>query len=148
MYRGEEDVRAPEEVSEVYDPKVERIASTIMQSKKSTVAYCRTASVPQRGPSPIDHQKTTLRRVAKRRGITIRRFYCDGDISGLTLNRPSLRELLRDCGAGRIETVIIESPERLARNGKLYRTVEERLRGAGVRLVVAKGRNSSVFEDS
>ncbi len=93
--------------------------------------------MPQRGPSPIDRQTKFIERFARREGVAIRRVYCDAGISGLTLNRPSLRRLLRDCRRGLIETVIVDSPDRLARSPELYHDLIRRFRACRVQVITS-----------
>lgn len=48
--------------------------------------------------------------------IALPAIYDDGGISGATMERPALKRLLTDIGAGRIDTVVVYKVDRLTRS--------------------------------
>jgi DNA invertase Pin-like site-specific DNA recombinase len=50
----------------------------------------------------VREQAKAIRRYAEARWLNVRRSYTDAGLSGATLQRPALRELLADCRAGKV----------------------------------------------
>jgi site-specific DNA recombinase len=57
-----------------------------------------------------------LRRYAEHRGLTLTLIYTDAGVSGVTLERPALQQLIADCRAGKVGTVITRDADRLSRD--------------------------------
>jgi DNA invertase Pin-like site-specific DNA recombinase len=102
---------------------------------KAIVVYCRSACEPQPGPSTVLAQARELRRHAKR----ITHVYIDVGVSGLTLERPGLQQLIADCRAGKIGTVIAQDAARLSRDAGQLLTLLQMFQDAGVRVEFAGG---------
>jgi site-specific DNA recombinase len=83
---------------------------------KAVVAYCRSGYEPLRGPSPLDAQAHAIRQYALSRGLSIHETYSDAGASGMSWDKPALQRLLADCWAGKIDTIVMQDPERLSRN--------------------------------
>ena len=49
--------------------------------------------------------------------IALSEMYDDGGVSGATMDRPALKRLLSDIGAGRIDTVVVYKVDRLSEQG-------------------------------
>jgi DNA invertase Pin-like site-specific DNA recombinase len=89
-----------------------------MESRlKMTAGYCR-AGTPNR--EQIGRQKRLLKGVAKEHHLRIGKFYIDNGQCGGTLERPGFEELLRDCKAGKISVVLVDTTNRLARTHYLF----------------------------
>jgi Resolvase, N terminal domain len=84
---------------------------------RHAVAYCRTACAKQSNPlSGVRLQAKEIRSYAKGRGLAIKRTHSDAGVSGITLERPELQNLIADCRKGKIGTVITKDPDRLSRD--------------------------------
>jgi DNA invertase Pin-like site-specific DNA recombinase len=75
---------------------------------KYVVAYCRSAYEEPGTPSSAYSQARAMRRYAEGRGLALRAIYTDAGVSGVTLERFALQQLLADCRAGTIGTVIAQ----------------------------------------
>jgi DNA invertase Pin-like site-specific DNA recombinase len=64
----------------------------------------------------VRRQLRAIKRYAARRQFSLHDVYADAGVSGITLARPQLSQLLADCNAGRIKTVIATDPDRLSRD--------------------------------
>jgi site-specific DNA recombinase len=67
-------------------------------------------------PSTIEAQECTTRRYAERRGLMLTSIYTDAGVSGCTLERPALQQLIADSRAGKIGTIITRDADRLSRD--------------------------------
>jgi site-specific DNA recombinase len=83
---------------------------------RSVVAYCRSACEPDGGPAAVRGQARAIRDYSERRGLTLHAIYSDAGVSGVTLERPALQELITDCRAGKIGMVITKDADRLSRD--------------------------------
>jgi DNA invertase Pin-like site-specific DNA recombinase len=100
---------------------------------KAVVAYCRSASEPQRGPSPLLAQAQALGDARPE----ITEVYMDAGASGLMLERPALQRLITDCRVGRIATVVVQDPEDLSRDTGQLIALLQIFQKAGVRVEFA-----------
>jgi site-specific DNA recombinase len=84
---------------------------------KKTVAYCRTALESKSNPvAKVSAQADAVREYARKRGIAVHETYMDAGVSGVTLVRPALQQLLADCRAGKIAVVLTRDADRLSRD--------------------------------
>ena len=94
--------------------------------------YLRVASISQSDEDAINIQRDTLRSFAKQQGYAVCMEYADNGFSGLNLDRPGFIQMDADINAGKIDTIIVRSIDRIARNyllaGKWLTELE--LRGA------------------
>jgi site-specific DNA recombinase len=103
---------------------------------RSVVAYCRTACEPQSGPSAIRDQAQAILGDAQR---NVSHIYLDAGVSGITLERPALQQLIADCLAGKIATIITQDPERLSRDSAKLFVLLNIFRAADVRVEFITG---------
>lgn len=64
----------------------------------------------------IDHQIKGITDYCNTHGFTITKIYKDLNISGSTLDRPALTEMMNDVDAGIIDTIIVKDLSRFGRN--------------------------------
>jgi DNA invertase Pin-like site-specific DNA recombinase len=84
---------------------------------KKTVAYCRVALASESDPlAEVSAQAEAVRGYARQRGITVHETYIDAGVSGATLARPALQQLLADCRARKIGVVLTRDADRLSRD--------------------------------
>jgi hypothetical protein len=98
------------------------------------VAYCRSAVEAQGTPSSARRQAVAITRYATRHRLKLRGTYIDAGVSGATLERPALGQLLADCRAGKVNAVLIRDPDRLSRNSEHLLLLLAKFEAAGVRL--------------
>ena len=110
------------------------------------VAYCRSAVETQGAPSSARRQAVALARYATRHRLKLRATYIDAGVSGATLERPALRQLLADCRAGKIRTVLIRDPDRLSRNSDHLLLLLAKFEAAGLRLEFTTPAGTKRFE--
>ena len=97
------------------------------------VLYGRHSSDLQNPRSTFD-QLTALRVVAEARGYTVVGEFADEAVSGSTLLRPGLRDLLARAGRGEFNRVLAEALDRISRDQEGVAHVFKRLAFAGVTL--------------
>ncbi len=97
-----------------------------------TVLYCRTASG---GEIAVSSQKDIMRRYCELNGYNIKEIYCDCNVSGLTLTRPSLQKLYHDIRSGDVKRIIVTNLSRLARNLQHINELVHLLSKYGVELI-------------
>ena len=96
--------------------------------------YARYSSDNQRDAS-IEDQLRQCRERAAREGWTVVDSYSDRAISGASLIRPGIQELLADMQARRFDIVLSEALDRISRDQEDVAAVFKRLRFAGVSIV-------------
>lgn len=105
----------------------------------SVAIYCRVASRSQLDAGVIENLRRELLNVAKLHGYTVCSEYLDNGYSGLTLDRPALARLESDIKAGAIDTVIIRSVDRVARDLILCNNWIKEMERRGVKIVAVDG---------
>jgi DNA invertase Pin-like site-specific DNA recombinase len=85
-------------------------------------------------PASARRQAGALARYATRHRLKLQATYIDAGVSGATLERPALRQLLADCRAGKVHTVLVRDPDRLSRNSDHLLLLFGKFEAAGVRL--------------
>lgn len=98
------------------------------------VLYARYSSDNQRDAS-IEDQLRQCREYADRQGWTVVDSYSDRAVSGASLIRPGIQELLSDVSAGRFDMVLSEALDRISRDQEDVAAVFKRLRFAGASIV-------------
>lgn len=84
----------------------------------------------------IQNQKKLLQKVAKEKGYTNHVIFCDDGISGVTMNRPGLQDMLKFIDAGKASAVFVKDMSRLGRNYiEVGRLTEEYFPDHNIRLV-------------
>ncbi len=96
--------------------------------------YARYSSENQRDAS-IEDQLRICREHAERQGWTVVDSYSDRAVSGASLIRPGIQELLQDAQRHRFEMVLAEALDRISRDQADVATVFKHLRFAGVQIV-------------
>jgi site-specific DNA recombinase len=105
---------------------------------KKTVAYCRTALESESDPlSGVSAQAEAVREFARQLGMTVHETYMDAGVSGVTLIRPALQQLLADCRAGKIGVVLTRDADRLSRDTSQLFALLHRFGIYGVRVQFA-----------
>ena len=98
------------------------------------VLYARYSSENQRDAS-IEDQLRLCRLHAEKQGWTIVDSYTDRAISGASLLRPGIQELIQDATRGRFTVVLAEAMDRLSRDQEDIAGLFKRMAFAGVRIV-------------
>ncbi len=98
------------------------------------VLYARYSSENQRDAS-IEDQLRLCRVHAEKQGWTIVDSYTDRAISGASLLRPGIQELIQDATRGRFTIVLAEAMDRLSRDQEDIAGLFKRMAFAGVRIV-------------
>ena len=96
--------------------------------------YARYSSENQRDAS-IEDQLRLCRLHAEKQGWTIVDSYTDRAISGASLLRPGIQELIQDATRGRFEIVLAEAMDRLSRDQEDIAGLFKRMQFGGVRIV-------------
>ena len=96
--------------------------------------YARYSSENQRDAS-IEDQLRLCREHAERHGWTVADSYADRAISGASLIRPGIQELMHDAQGGRFDFILAEAMDRLSRDQEDVAAVYKRLMFAGVKIV-------------
>ena len=97
------------------------------------VLYARYSSDSQRDAS-IEDQLRACRLHAERQGWSVVDSYTDRAISGASLLRPGIQELLQDAHQGQFSIVLAEAMDRLSRDQEDIAGLFKRLSFAGVRI--------------
>ena len=101
--------------------------------------YARYSSDLQRDAS-IEDQLRLCREHATRQGWTVVDSYSDRAISGASMLRPSLQDLLTDAARGRFDFILTEGLDRLSRDQEDTARIFKQLNFAGIKLfTVAEG---------
>jgi len=112
------------------------------EKMRRAVAYARTASTREVDRGAVVSQLHTCRRMAGGLNATLEHEFADHGISGLTLDRPTLRQLLAYVAAHAVDYVICADASRLARDHGLLRRVTRRLHTHHIRIVFADASTS------
>ncbi len=106
--------------------------------KKKVVAYCRVSTLEQKKKGyGIDIQIRDATLFAESRGLTVEKFYLDAGESGVKEDRKGLRQLLRDCKAGRVAAVILPSLDRLSREVRIAENLFYKFKSLGITILIA-----------
>jgi site-specific DNA recombinase len=102
------------------------------------VAYCRTAcGTPSDRLSGLTDQRDAIGQYAARNGLTVVETYMDAGVSGASLNRPQLQQLIAECRAGKVGLVLTQDPDRLSRDYPHLLALLHMFEAEGVRLAFA-----------
>src|SRR5215475_13812130 len=113
-----------------------------MQKKsKSAVAYLRTSSAANVGPDKDSdkRQSAAIEAFAKRAGFTLVGEYYDAAVSGAdpVEKRAGFAEMLQHLAANGAKTIIVESPDRFARDLAVQLAGHDMLKELGIAIVPA-----------
>jgi len=103
-----------------------------MKKLLKTALYVRCASKEQNKPSSIESQLNQRRKVCKDSQIV--KKYVDEGRSGMNLNRPGLKQLLRDAENGLFDTLYVCDATRLSRNPAQFIKILNELGRKGVKV--------------
>ncbi len=83
-----------------------------------TALYCRLSRDDELDgeSNSITNQKKILQKYADDHSFENCKFYIDDGISGTTFERPAFKEMIRDCEADRIGTILVKDMSRFGRN--------------------------------
>ena len=105
------------------------------------VAYLRTSSAANVGADKDSdkRQRAAIEAFAKRAGFTMVDEYYDKAVSGADRidERPGFREMLQRLAAKGAKTIIVESPDRFARDPAVQLAGHDMLKGLGISLIPA-----------
>ena len=96
--------------------------------------YARYSSDNQRDAS-IEDQLRLCREYTQRQGWTVADSYSDRAISGASLLRPGIQELIADATRRRFDVILTESLDRLSRDMEDIAGLYKRMRFAGVKII-------------
>ena len=101
-----------------------------------TAIYARHSTDKQNPTSSAD-QAAACEGLVERLGGTVVGTYTDPEVSGYRRDRPGLMRLLREVRDGRIDVVVCEALDRIARDGEDISWIGKKLRFDRVRLVTS-----------
>lgn len=106
--------------------------------KKKVVAYCRVSTLEQKKKGyGIDIQIRDASLFAERRSLMVERFYLDAGESGIKEDRKALKQLLRDCKAGKVGIIILPSLDRLSREVRIAENLFYQFKNLGIKILIA-----------
>jgi site-specific DNA recombinase len=117
-------------------PKSETGAEERIMKLLRTAIYARHSAAMQ-NHSSSDDQAAACAEVVVRHGGIVVDTYVDPEISGYRRDRPGLKRLLADVRCGRIDMIVSEALDRLARDGEDISWLGKKLRFDHVRLVTS-----------
>ena len=103
----------------------------LLNDTKRAALYLRVSSTGQ----DTGAQETALREYVSRRNWTIHGIYKDLAVSGARSSRPALDQLLKDCGRGKFEVLLVWKFDRFARSLKTLISGLEVCRAFGIDFV-------------
>jgi DNA invertase Pin-like site-specific DNA recombinase len=107
------------------------------------VIYARTACDTIQRAGIIEQSRLCQEFIAKRKGWTLVKEYCDSGVSGMQVHKPALSQLLSDVKKGGIDKVVVTDVARLHRGDTVdyadYFIQEFKRRGAEVVFVEHAG---------
>ena len=92
--------------------------------------YHRTAAAE----ADIEAQVESIWNRATELGYTVEKTYSDPGLSGATLDRPGLKELLADARGGKVKALLACDPRCLASVPQDYDRIKGELEGLGVKI--------------
>ena len=108
---------------------------------KPAVAYLRTSSAANVGADKDSdkRQRAAIEAYAKRAGFTLVAEYYDKAISGADRidDRPGFREMLQHLASNGAKTIIVESPDRFARDLAVQLAGHDMLKALGILIIPA-----------
>ena len=110
-----------------------------------TAIYCRTASTHPNDFKAIWHQRDKVRVFAHEHGHDVFKIYTDDGYSGNEIdNRPAFAEMEADMAAGKIDTIIVNSIDRIARDHFIREDWLHQLELMGIRIIALDGSHEAL----
>jgi site-specific DNA recombinase len=107
------------------------------QTKKEAVGYCRVSSIgQQKTGTGLDRQEKDIKAYAKRSGYKLTKVYHES-FTGTEIDRPVFEEMIADLLSNGCRIVIIEIPDRLARDLAVQLQLIALLASKGITLISA-----------
>ena len=108
---------------------------------RTAVAYLRTSSGANVGPDKDSdkRQRAAIASFAKRAGFTLLDEFYDAAVSGgdPVDQRPGFAQMLQRLAANGAKTIIVESPDRFARDLAVQLATHDMLKGLGISIIPA-----------
>lgn len=102
------------------------------------MAYCRVSTLEQKKKgSGIDIQIRDVTLFADLHNLFVQKFYKDEGESGIKEEREGLRQLMKDCQAGRVEVVILPSIDRLSREVRIAENLFHEFQRFHIKILIA-----------
>jgi len=108
-------------------------------NEKRAAIYCRTACKNEHSIIAIEAQRETLQHLAQKCGCSVVGVYTDIGYSGNSLNRPGLVSLSADTNAGKIDIILAQRIDRVARDILLAYGWLDNLQQLGIEFIAADG---------
>src|SRR5262249_22074965 len=111
------------------------------RKKIPAIAYLRTSSLTNTGPDKDSdkRQRAAIAAFAKARGYTVVEEFYDAAVSGADpiAERPGFKTMLDRIAGNGVRCILVESPDRFARDLTVQLTGHDYLKGLGVTLIPA-----------
>jgi len=104
----------------------------------NTALYARSAKKEASGENNVPKQLGTLRDYCAQKGWKVAAEYVDAGVSGNTLKRPGLKQLMADADRGKIEYVITCSMDRFARSPRKFSEIVQELERQNIAIVFVR----------
>lgn len=100
--------------------------------EKMCVGYCRVSTLEQKADKTIEIQRKEIAVYAMKRGYHIHKFYLDDGVSGTTLNRVGLQQMLKEIkNPDSPKIVLFWALSRLARDSVISELIIQQIESAG-----------------
>ncbi|MCL6563953.1 MAG: IS607 family transposase [Firmicutes bacterium] len=141
IYRWEEagllhPIRLPNGQRRFFQREIDALLRKRRNAAPRCILYARVSSAKQAETGNLNRQKERLLEAARMRGYDVITAITE-QASGLNEERRGLRRIFRLAQEGRVDVVLVEYKDRLARFGFAY--IEEALAAYGVRVDVLNG---------
>lgn len=101
--------------------------------RRRNVAYIRVAN---KDDYAVEQQKTSLDYYAEKNGYKIDYYYIDNGFAGTTIDRPQLKQLLRDVKSRKVtDRILFKDITRLGRKSEVISEIERQISKRSVKLV-------------
>lgn len=89
-----------------------------MKDKIPVCGYIRVSTVGQKDGESLPDQREQIRKYCSAMNYDFVKLYEDGGVSGSSIERPALNELIRDARAGKFQKIVFKKMSRFGRNAK------------------------------
>ena len=119
--------------------RINQQSQPVVPRTGKTAIYCRAAGTCPSCFGEIAAQRDKLRSFATQQGLEVWMEYSDDGYSGNNLDRPAFLLMEADIGLGKIDTVLVSSTDRIARDMFLMWEWINGANAKGVRLIALDG---------